>query len=543
MKQRNSIKKSMVMLLVFAMLVSMLSACGSKSEDEGSTATTTDTKTTEGKSDDATAESQEPAVKLGDNPMEVTMLYSDNANYPAQSDWMILEEIKNRLNVDLTLESVPESDYEARRTVVFNSGEMPDIISKTFATDISAYIASEQFLPISDYYDQMPNFTAFADKYNYWPDLELSREADGKIYFMPVNGNTQRVVAHGWMIRMDQLEEYNIEQPTTMDEVYEACKIWKEHNPESYPITNRFGMNNILSKFAPAFDTIAGWGLGNMFMYVEEDDNFIFAPTTDEYKEMLMWTNKMYTDGLLDEEFSTLDSTLYEERAKNGEQFIMVDWIGNENRYNRDGPEQSGNANFDIQPIMPPMGPRGTYSGSQVSMYEQSWVISASVAEREDFPEFIQFLDWFYSDEAATLTTFGIEGESYEVLEDGRKEYIDLNADYTADLGISQNSLTVRRDDDWFASRKTQYVVDLFTEMNEKGVFTPKQPSIVLSDMEKEEEGFYTSTLKDYINQKTGEFIYGVDSFDNWDAFIEECEAKGMKELDTLYNGAWDAQK
>lgn len=536
-------KKGGALILVLVMLA--LTACGTKNNDTEQADSGTsqpDTNDNQDSSNDDTNTEQQEVVTLGDKPLTFTMLYEDNANYPYKQDWFVLTEIKERLNVDLKLEAVPGSDYAARRTVVFNSGEMPDIISKTFNSDISSYISSGLFLPISDYVDRMPNYKAFIDKYDYHPDLDNAREIDGKYYMLPINCNTQRINSHGWLIRMDQLDEYGIKMPTTMEEVYEACKIWKEHNPDAYPMTNRFGSPNILSKISQAFNTNAGWNIGNMFRYQEDNDNFEFVPTSDEYKEMLMWFNKMYQEELLDVEFTTLDSTVYEERAKNGEQFIMIDWIGNENRYNRDGPTQSGNENFNIQPMMPPKGPWGHYSGGEVAKYEQGWVINAAVAKREDFPEFLAFIDWFYSDEAAELLTFGIEGETFKVLEDGRKEYMDLDFDYTAEYGINQNCLTPRRDNDQFASNKTKFVVDLFAEMNEKGVFKPNQPSIILSDMEKEEEGFYRSTLNDYINQMNERFIFGVESFDNWDAFVAECEAKGRNELHELYNKAWEKQ-
>lgn len=536
MKLSNSIKKIGSMLVMLTMLVALFAGCSSESTDDGGGATSEKTTTTAEKSD-------EGSEMAADEMIEITMLYSDNANYPAQADWLILEEFKNRMNVDLKLESVPESDYEARRTVTFNSGDMPDIISKTFAYNISPYVGAGLFLPVSDYLDQMPNFKAFLDDYDYWPDIDNTREADGKFYFLPINSNLQRVNNHGWMIRMDQLEEYGIDQPETMDDIYEASKVWKENNPDAYPISNRFGANNILSKIGPAFDTIAGWGLGNMYQYNEASDDYTFAPTTPEYKEMLMWMNKMYEDGLLDPEFSTLDSTLYEERIKNGEQFIIVDWIGNETRYNRDGPTQSGNENYDMQPIMPPKGPRGTYSGGKINKYEQGWVVNADIAERDDFPQVLEFIDWLYSEEGAEVTSFGVEGVTFEVLESGRKEYMDLDEDYQAVYGINQNALTPRRDADLFASRKTEYVVDLFSQMDAEGVFTPQQPTIVLDDAQKEEEGFYRSTLNDYVNQMTSEFIFGVASFDDWDNYVAECEAKGKPELDKLYNSAWDAQK
>lgn len=542
MRQSSKLRKWFMMPLVVAMVVSLFVGCGSGGEKE-SPDSKENSSSAEKSGDKNTQKNDEAAPMLGDQPITVTMLYSDNSNYPAQSDWMILTEIKERLNVDLQLETVPESDYVARRTVTLNSGDLPDIITKTFGHDVSPYIPAELILPISDYIDQMPHFKAFIEKYDYYADLENAKEADGKYYFLPINANPQRTNSHGWMIRMDQVEAYGLKMPTTMDEIYEAAKVWKEHNPDDYPISNRFTASNILSKIAPAFDTIGGWTLGNMFLYDQAADNFFFAPATEAYKEMLLWTNKLYEEGLLDPEFTTLDSTLYEERIKNGEQFIMVDWIGNELRYNRDGPEQSGNPNYNVQPIMPPKGPRGTFSGGKINKFEQSWVISAAVAERDDFDLVLQFIDWFYSDEAAELTSFGREGVDFEILDNGRKEFMDFDLDYTAINGVPQNSLTARKDDDLFKSRKTDYVIDLFTQMDEEGVFSPKDPSITLTDLEKEEEGFYRSSLNDYVLQKTEEFIFGVESFDNWDAFVAECEAKGSGDLDVLYNTAYDRQK
>jgi putative aldouronate transport system substrate-binding protein len=539
MKNMNGMKKLFALLLALTMMVSLFVGCGEKEAE------TTEEKKTESttKEETKTEEKEEVAVDLEADPAVITMLYSDNANYPYQDDWMVIEELNKISNVDLQLEAVPESDYVARRTVVFNSGEMPDIISKTHAHEVSSYIGAGLFLPISEYVDQMPNFKAYIDKYDYHADLDNIREADGNYYILPVNCNTQRINNHGWMIRQDQLEEYGIDQPTTMEEIFEASLVWKENNPDAYPMTNRFGSANIISKVAPAFNTIGGWGMGNMFKYVAEDDNFIFAPTSEGYKEMLMWFNKMYENGLLDPEFSTLDSTVYEQRIQAGEQFILVDWIGNERRYNMAGPEESGNPNFNVQPMMPPKGPWGDFSGSSVAKYEQGWAVSAEIAEREDFAQVLAFIDNMYSEEVSAITTFGVEGESYEVLEDGRLEFMDFTRDYTAEYGINQNSLTVRRHDDWFASNRSPEVVQLFADMNEAGVFTAKQPTIVLDDMQKEEEGFYRPTLGDYVNQMTEKFIFGVESFDNWDAFVAECEAKGMNELDTLYNTIWDGQK
>ena len=59
-------------------------------------------------------------------------------------------------------------------------------------------------------------------------------------------------------------------------------------------------------------------------------------------------------------------------------------------------------------------------------MWDQSMCFSSKVKDYDTFDTFLKFIDWMYTDEAAELTTFGLEGETFEVLPDGRKEYIDL---------------------------------------------------------------------------------------------------------------------
>ncbi len=539
MKLRKVSQRSLMLLLALMLGISMFAGC--KKNTDGDSASTT------GESAEASSESEEAPTDSGmvsDVPVTFTMFYQENSTYPYLEDWMIMEEIKKRTNVTLDLQLVPSSDFRDSRTIAIGAGEIPDIVAQTFDDEISTYLNTGLFLPISDYFDKLPVFTNLADRLGYNADLENLKDADGKLYVLPAYCNDEKFNAHGWLIRMDILEELGLEQPKTMEDVYELCKAYKNAYPDKpAPMTNRFFEDNILFKVAPAFNTAAGWGIGNTFFYDKEQDNFIFAPASEGYKQMLVWFNKMFSEGLLDQEFATLDSTVYENRAMDGDQFIMVDWIGNEIRYNRDGPTNSGNPNFNIQPIMPPKGPWGHWSGARVPMWDQSMCFSSKVKDYDTFDTFLKFIDWMYTDEAAELTTFGLEGETFEVLPDGRKEYIDLTHNYSTSHGILNNCLTFRKDPDYLYSNKTDYTMGLIKDMVKEGVFSPILPKIKLTEEERETESLYYGPVRDYVRAATLQFILGELSIENdWDEFVAQCNSIGVPELDELYNNRWKLQ-
>lgn len=538
MKTKKTMCKTIVLIMVIVMITSMFVSCKKSSEDtKQSTGTTV-------KENIVTSKNVvESDKKLAPEGTTFTMLYSDNASYQYREDWLILSEIKRLTNVDLKLIPVPESDYATKRQVIINSGDMPDIISKTIGSSISEYALNGLFLPISDYEDQMPNYKNFIDKYDYKLELDNQREANNKYYMLPIRARTWRINTHIWLARVDLFEKHGLELPKTMNDILEAGKVLKKAYPNSTPITNRFFANNILSMIAPAFGTRAGWCLGNSgFILDEEKNEWIFAPASNEYKEMLMYMNELVNAGVLDKEFTTLDSNVYEQRVINGTNFILADWVGNEIRYNKAGKEN--NPDFNVQPIFPPKGPKG-YALGHASKFEQSWVIPAKVKEKDNFDVFLKFVDWFYTDEAALVTSFGKEGVSFNFV-GGKPVFIDAikngEIDPSKEYGINNNCLTVREHDDLFGAFKTDEIVKLYEEMDKAGCIQPPQPNLKLTAAEREEVKLYSSALTDYYSQMTEKFILGKESFNNWDAFVAEAEKKGAEKLRKLYNDVWARQ-
>ena len=442
MKKINKKINAISLLLVLAMCMGFLVGCGKKVNNS----VIDEQETTE-------------SGKVSDTTIKISMLYADNASYPYKSDWLVWDEIKKATNVELDMQVVPDSDYTTKQQIIFNSGDIPDIVTKTIAKTEDAQ--SGILLPISDYLDKMPNFKKYIEENDYTAEIESLREADGKFYTLPNRCHDIRVQNHSWLIRKDIFEKNNIPIPTTLDEVYQAGKKLKEIYPDSKPIINRFGAGNILSVIAPGFGTSGGWGLtNNGYVYDEKSDKWVVAPTSDNYKEMLMYMNKLYEEGVLDPEFTTLESATYEQLVTQGKTFIMIDWIGNQIRYNLEGKKLE--ADFDVEPIFPVKGSDGDYASRPTLKYENGWVLPTSIKDKPYFSTVLRFIDWFYTDEAAQLLTFGVEGETFEKDAAGNLGFIDKTKDISKEFGLYNGSLGIRIHDDYDLAYEGEEISNLF---------------------------------------------------------------------------------
>ncbi len=513
-------KKLVAVLLMTAMVTGLSVGCASGDKPESASS--------EGGATEEAAEEEGEAA--GD--VTISMLYSDNASYPYKEDWPVLEWIKEEAGVTLDVLAVPESDWEAKKQIILTSGDIPDIIARSFAT--SSEVSSGLLLPISQYEDQMPNFQAFIEENGHRERLDNTRYSDGNYYTLPAKARDQVLQDQQWLIRTDVFEENDIPIPTTLDEIYEAGVKLKEIYPDSTPITNRFGAANILTGFASGFGTIAGWTIGDGMYYDHDAKAWEYAPTTDKWKDMLTYVNKLVTDGVLDQEFSTLDSNVYEQRIVQGETFMMYDWTGNIDRYNKQGVEVD--EDYNVSPIYPPEGQDGNYAIAWKAFNDQGWLFPATLADDEEhLNEVLAYIDWCYSDEAETLLTFGKEGETFELNENGIKTWADPATDYYAAYGLGNNNLVLRESTDSLYGVLDAEEIALFDKIAADGAVPNTNPQTPLTPEQLEEVQIYSSTLLDYVNSMMEKFIFGTESLDNWDAFVAECEAKGSLDLAAEY--------
>lgn len=527
---RKSIQiKLLVAGISIVMVAGALAGCG-KTDNKGTATNTTNS-----------------SGKVSDKPITFTMLYADNSGYPFNKDWATLKKMTELTNVTLNVQVVPDSDYGTKKQILFNSGQIPDIVARTGESGVKDYVSNGTFIPISDYVNQMPNFKKFIQTANLSKEIDNMKEDNGKYYSIPMDIYTKKFQPEAWVIRKDIFDKNGIKAPTTMDELYQAAKTLKQKYPDSTPIVNKFGDGNILSMLAPSFDTVAGWGMSNGgYTYDTKSDKWISAPTSNNYKAMLQFANKLVTEGLLDKEFSTLDSNVFDQKLETGKSFIACEWYDPLPLHTASG--KKIDSNYDLEPILPPKGPSGVAKARAQGQITDGWVIPSSTKSKPYFNTLIKFVDWFYGQDATDLFTWGVENVSYKV-NNGSKQYIDeiISGQKYApkEFGVLNNNLTVVKPIEWLTSTSnmTPSVSKVYNEISNNNYIAEPDPTLRLTDDERESEKLVRSKVEDYVSQMTQKFIFGKESFDNWDTYVKQYNDMGGKTLGDLYTKVWNRQK
>ena len=147
-----------------------------------------------------------------------------------------------------------------------------------------------------------------------------------------------------------------------------------------------------------------------------------------------------------------------------------------------------------------------------------------------------KFLDYGYSEAGHNLFNFGIEGVSYE-MKDGKAEYTDVVTNNPDGWPLAQSLAKYIR-----ANYNGPFIQDLNYLEQYLQLPTVKEcpsvwavpdarkhtvPNITPTQDESKELATITNELGTYVAEMSLKFIFGTESFDNWDNYIETLN--GMK--------------
>lgn len=197
-------KKILSLVLSLLMLLSVFTACGTQAGEPNATATAP--------ASSAPAQSEgssEPAKLSGDiifwhsftqGPRMETLQSAANAF------------MKQNPGVKITIETFSWSDFYTKWTTGLVSGNVPDM-STAQPGHVSEMINAEAILPLDDLINSIGR-----ERFYEAPLTEMT--ADGSTYAVPLYSHAQVM----WY-RKDLLQKYNLQVPTTWDELYEAASI------------------------------------------------------------------------------------------------------------------------------------------------------------------------------------------------------------------------------------------------------------------------------------------------------------------------------
>jgi putative aldouronate transport system substrate-binding protein len=330
---------------------------------------------------------------------------------------------------------------------------------------------------------------------------------------------------------------------------FRSLVILRDIYPESTPITAPWGGAHLLAMMGAGYGIPAGWN-GNAHYDIAQD-SWMFAPATDQYRELHSFLHNCYESGLLDPEMFDQSTDIYDTKVMDGHAFIIVTWItsgfDNWNATLR----ENGISLGEWAPMPVPESTIGIRAVPGVDAYRKGLIVPARVAKESYFLDLLAFLDWaVYSEEGRTLTTWGIEGLTYEQTPDGKRFLphvktpknpdgtMDISKEYGFDLMF--NLVENEEHEDYKKPLDIVAFLDNSLQASETATLVPDL-NIPISAMEV--LGVVQAKIAPYVTEMSRKFITGESSINtDWDTYITELENRGYKTIEAIWNNSWSKQ-
>lgn len=546
-------KKLIAMMLTGALAFSA-AACGSAdsqqsensavSESQASAETSADNAAeTAAEAAETSDEAYVPSYPIVDEPITVNcvVIGQDMTN-----DRILFEELEKLTNIHVEFTNV-----EPDQLNVFLAGnEWPDfywgILDKTVIYEYG--VLGHKFADYKEYKDVMPNL------WNIFEEMPLaqkfSTQSDGEIYSLPRIADSATNTQARLHYNAAFLEENNIEAPTTLDELYDVLVQCRDLNGGAAPLVqNVGGRDKITSLIYPAFGEHVLPGLYDDGTGTVQDDR-----VQQQYRDFLVYMNKLYADGLLHKEYLTLDSNSMLSLVQSGEAIFFSECAMSVTAdMFPDGELHLGT----MTPLVANEGDTPRVVAAPNVTPENYFAINA---ESPYVEEICRLVDIAFATEEVQEGT-GLYGLAFNYGPVGM--CIHLNDDGTYDLTMPDGSEGFTSD--WmyknmiYGNAGVETLGDYMTstpgnsQERQKGYIQNVLPYANVTDFpssyltfSEEEQAVidqYSTEFTSFVDEMRNKFIMGVEDINDdaaWEKYCSQMESYGMNELVAAYQTAYD---
>ncbi len=479
-------------------------------------------------------------------PIAFSVFYSDNATLPFKHDWLTVTEVQKRVNAEVEFEVIPIVDYQTKVSLALNTGtNAPDVILyQSTKGENAALSLNGAIVPISDYEAWTPNFNARVKEFGLEEDVAALKLKDGKRYFLPALFDVP-FYDGGLILREDLLKKYNLTAPKTFDDLYQVLKVFKQHNPSSYPLTILAGPRVLYRMTMPA------WGISlgkngasgsNTLSWDYATKRYFAGAISEQYKSYITYMHKLYAEGLLDPEMAEpIDGDRWTQKLATGKamaSYAYYDQIGGVTANSTiDG--------FKLQMYPALAGPAGAHHQPK-SKTGSGILFPIKTAKRSDFEQLVRTVDeMFFSEENAKLWCLGVEGTTYtvqngkvvfsdEIRNSSEGIYKSLQVKYGCGSDVTQMV--------WVNAREMTKYDENYARINAEveaigDVIQAIPPTPKFDDRKAEEAGTLQTPLSDAFERWNSAFLTGSKSIEkDWDAYVKEMKSLGIDKFTELYN-------
>lgn len=477
----------------------------------------------------------------------------NNSSYsPDYNQVKMWQEYEEMTGVDIVWENIPAGTANEKLNMAFGSMELPDVFFKfNISADNQIKFGSTEGLLVNLAKDDLlktyaPNFYAYMQEH---PTVAASvTMPDGAIYSFPqIIESIPNKVAAKMFINKSWLEKLNLEMPTTTEELYNVLKAFKEQDP------NGNGLQDEIPFSAPNFNyvyysLIGAFGGGTRGVHdtlVDADPETGYPRIlgiTDAWKNMLQYCNKLYTEGLLDNDIFTMKSAQF--TATVAEDKVGVFVYTNFSNV----PEEFAVQHFVGIPeaLEGPNGDKFWFPVRSDLHSIGNWVITSKC---ENVPLALQFVDYFYTEEGAKFFFYGSEGTCHVVKEDGSLDFVPAVQE-SVDNGIGfdaavapyvttggSNPVIVM--EQYFYGGEVKPVPAAAAHAMVPYFPSEIWPIFTYTEEESDEASIIRTDINGHVNSMRAKFVTGEESFDKWDDYVKQIKLMGADRLCEIVNQAY----
>ncbi len=487
------------------------------------------------------------------------------------SNPVLLEMAKN---AGITIEWETMSDSLAEQVNIRIAGEqLPDaFMGIGFSNiDIAENGKNGVFIDLTPYLtaEIMPNLTAILEKH---PDIRAAiTMSDGKIYGLPAaeqmgtggigaeDDYSIYSIPQFSMINKKWLDELGLEVPTTLDELHDVLKAFKDNDMSARVYGNAPGSTIPMST---GYDQwcwgqnvfYAGFGFTNWpndvcaDLILGEDGKAYYACATDNYRKAVTYFHDWYAEGLMDIEMFSQDTNQLIAKCSQGFVGVATWWYIEEvmGEYAKD---------YVFLPILE--GPDGTH---HVTVRDGGAVNSGQLnitSACGNPTALLKFFDQWYTGEAVMQLQYGPIG-TYFTEKDEKGMWLSItDAQSREKFGKSAGELKgthevygpklilseYYNDVFYIEDRAIVRLQDLMWWMDDAGATTTTYPiDCVFTEDEMEVIDRYKADFESAVSEQESLWLRdGGPTDEEWQAYIDRLNNScGMQRLLDVYQAAYD---
>jgi putative aldouronate transport system substrate-binding protein len=540
MKLSSKVERRLTILLVLLLLASSLSACV------------------------ATAPDSPPAVSdsdaAADSPTEITFPLPEKTTLSvAVAKWGphgsfeemdVVQDWEAKTNVQLDWTVIPVETKNEKVQLMFATGDLPDVFFGLLSNlDTVNYGSQGLIIPLEGLIDShMPNLKALFEQR---PELKASLTAsDGHIYSFPKVDETEaEEVLNKAYINAEWLDTLGLEMPTTTEEFYTVLKAFKEGDPNGNGQADEIPFT-ALGNWGPEFSfgiypLFHAFGVPDMPNHIAvQDGKVIYAPTLPGYRDAMTFFNRLYTEGLADQElftqsFAQMTAKGSVEEAVYGSFVSYLDTV------------TLGGAKDEEYVVLPPLkGPNGDQGWPRL-LGRMYLLNNTQISHTNPQPELTAaWIDRFYEPRQSAINMWGAVGD---VVSEGPNGLLVFNptpegmsfAEFrhqstpggvipTAVLKEYWDTVIAFPEEKKAVTEDIQPFLPYLTEEN--------FPFIFLFSLEESDLQTKLATdIESLVSQMTAQWITAAPPSDaEWEEYLSSLERMGLNDLLAVYQGAYD---